>query len=93
MVLLHHVTVSGIGFALNSIATFFQIGITCVSLGSINNGQISYDSFTLGYGTTATYSCDTGFGLSGRDRERVCGGNGSSPSGLWNGNAPHCEGS
>ena len=63
-----------------------------MSLGRINNGQISYDTFDFDYGTTATYSCDTGFGLSGGDKERVCGGNGSSPNGVWNGVTPHCEG-
>ena len=63
-----------------------------MQLTSINSGQISYDSSELVFGTTATYSCDTGFGLSGGDRERVCGGNGSSSNGVWNGVAPNCEG-
>ena len=37
--------------------------------------------------TTATYGCNTGFGLSGGDTVSTCGG----PTGQWSGIAPSCE--
>ena len=40
----------------------------------------------------ARYECDiTGYGLSG-DMLRTCGGDGSSPNGVWSGMASNCEG-
>ena len=42
------------------------------------------------YLTTATYSCNTGFGLSGGDTIRTCVGSSSGP-GEWDGTAPTCE--
>ena len=41
--------------------------------------------------TTATYSCDPGFGLSGGDSVRTCTGSTENP-GEWTGTAPTCEG-
>ena len=43
------------------------------------------------FGDTATYSCETGFGLSG-NVEQTCSGNGSSPLGEWSGTDPTCIG-
>ena len=40
----------------------------------------------------ASYSCVSGFGMSGGDATRTCGGDGSSPSGVWSGVAPSCGG-
>ena len=39
----------------------------------------------------ATYSCNPGFGLSGGDGTRTCGGDGSSPTGAWSGTPSTCE--
>ena len=44
------------------------------------------------FGTVGTYVCDNGFGLSGEDGTVVCGGDGSSPDGAWNGIPPTCDG-
>ena len=41
--------------------------------------------------TTATYSCNPGFGLSVGDSTRTCGGDGSSPTGTWSGGSLTCE--
>ena len=43
------------------------------------------------HGTTATYSCNEGFGLSGGDVVRTCGGDGRIVTGEWSGSAPSCE--
>ena len=52
-----------------------------------NETTISY-----GFGINATYQCDEGFSLDGRDDVRTCVGNGSSPNGTWSGQAPTCIG-
>ena len=41
---------------------------------------------------TATYQCDMGYKRSGGDVMRTCDGDGSSPTGKWNGSAPNCSG-
>ena len=38
----------------------------------------------------ATYSCDTGYGLTG-DATSTCGGDDSSPNGVWSGTPPTCD--
>jgi len=44
-------------------------------------------------GTTAMYSCDTGYGLNGGDLERECVGNSTeSFLGYWTGDPPLCTG-
>ena len=43
------------------------------------------------FGTTATYSCNSGYSLVG-DEVRTCGGDGSSTMGVWDLNEPSCEG-
>ncbi len=55
------------------------------------NGIITYDADATSifvYNTTATYSCDNGYGLSGGDDVRACV---QSP-GEWSGIAPTCQG-
>ena len=69
--------------------------ITCSSLLGPDNGQVTYSTDTTSpfdIGTMATYSCNTGFGLSGGDATRSCGGDGSSPNGIWSGMSPTCQG-
>ena len=69
--------------------------IFCQALSAPENGQIRYStSVTSGatYNTTATYSCDLGYGLSGVENVRTCEGDGNSLDGMWSGNAPTCEG-
>ena len=72
--------------------------ITCSQLSAIvNGGPIDYSdipvnkSSDLSVGTVATYHCSEGFSLVG-DVKRVCGGNGSSPAGVWSGSQPVCLG-
>ena len=59
------------------------------------NGGIEYSSdSTAPYDvlTTATYTCDSGFALSGGDEVRTCVSNVDSTGGVWTGTAPTCEG-
>ena len=56
---------------------------------------IDYSSEIAGhydFGTTATYQCNKGFALVGKDNVRTCVGDSSSPNGTWNGTAPTCSG-
>ena len=64
----------------------------CTSLAVPSNGMITYANDTtpdFDSGTTATYSCNEGFGPSGGDTVRTCQGQ---PIGAWSGTAPTCEG-
>ncbi|XP_064387965.1 uncharacterized protein LOC135336171 isoform X3 [Halichondria panicea] len=68
--------------------------ITCDDLPAPDNGQISFSIYSTSrhdFGTVATYSCEPGFGLSGGDMSRTCGGVGSVTQGTWNGAAITCE--
>ena len=67
----------------------------CPSLPDPLNGQIVYSTNTTGdqmFGATATYICDSSFGLSGGERVRACSSDGSSTIGFWTGRAPSCLG-
>ena len=62
---------------------------TCSSLGSLSNGGIAYSPDTtslFNIGTTATYSCNTGYYLDGNSA-RTCTG-----SCTWDGSTPRCLG-
>ena len=68
--------------------------MNCSQLPGLSNGTITYSSaMQIGSSfeakTTATYSCLTGFSLTGGDIVRFCEGH---PAGLWNGTAPTCNG-
>ena len=66
----------------------------CPLLSDPGNGVITYSedsSPSLGFMETATYSCNTGFGLSGGDTVRTCVGAAGS-SGEWTRTAPTCQG-
>jgi len=56
--------------------------VDCGALSSPANGNVSYAATT--YGSTATYSCNSGYTLSGSP-SRTCDGSGS-----WSGAAPAC---
>ncbi len=74
--------------------TILHPALTCASLTAPNNGMITYATDTTApfdYQTTATYSCNPGYGLSGGDTVRTCTGLADS-SGEWTGTAPTCEG-
>ncbi|XP_064386138.1 mucin-2-like isoform X3 [Halichondria panicea] len=59
--------------------------VVCLSLPPPTNGGVSYTDPTLGDGTVATYTCDTGYTLDGDTTTRTCG------SGVWSGSAPTCD--
>ena len=48
------------------------------------------DSSNLDFGTTATYSCSSGFRLNG-NQSRECVGDGVSAIGIFDGSDPTCE--
>ena len=58
-------------------------GVDCGILTNPTNGQVMTPSGTT-FNNLATYSCDTGYGLSG-SATRVCGSDG-----LWTPDAPTC---
>ncbi len=56
------------------------------------NGVVAYSSGSTApydYGTVATYTCNTGYFLSGI-ATRTCGGDGSSVTGAFSGVDPFC---
>ena len=60
------------------------------------NGTVSYSSSislssTFDFGTTATYSCGSGFAVSGNVK-RTCRDDSSGLNGEWDGNDPTCVG-
>ena len=70
------------------------LAIMCPILPRLTNGDITYTELTgstVGFMEMATYSCNTGYGLSGEDTVRTCVG-AAGGSGEWNGIAPTCEG-
>ena len=74
---------------------FITAAITCSGLTSPTNAMITFSpssSTPYSFGTMASYSCVSGFGLSGGDATRTCEGDGSSPSGMWSGVIPSCGG-
>ena len=67
--------------------------MSCSALSEPENGLIEYSSGLTGdqlFGVTATYTCESGFGLAGGERVRTCEGDGSSPVGNWTGTASLC---
>ena len=69
--------------------------LMCNALPAPDNGRIVYSPDTTSpysFATTATYICNSGYGLSGGTRTRNCGGDDSSPIGSWDGSAPLCIG-
>ena len=72
--------------------------ISCAPLTDLTNGMpITYDttvnsSGNYPFGTVATFSCVSGFGLSGSGAaSSVCGGDGSSSVGVFDPISPTCE--
>ena len=62
----------------------YTIDINCGALGDPANGEVSLSS-TI-FNSTATYSCNTGYTLTG-DGTRTC-----LETGLWSGSEPMCTG-
>ena len=60
-------------------------GTSCEVLSNPSDGTVSVPSRTVG--STATYSCNTGFNLVG-GKTRVC-----RAGGVWSGKTPDCQGS
>ena len=59
--------------------------IDCGTLSPPTNGSVSYSNSTT-EGSVATYSCDSGYTLTGDDTERTC-----QADGTWSGSEPTCE--
>ena len=79
-------------FYLQPLPAIFTIGsihnplpVVCPSLSPLTNGIVSYNDLTLGLNTMATYTCDTGYTLTG-DTTRTCGSDG-----VWSGFDPLCQ--
>ena len=60
--------------------------VVCPSLPPLIKGEISYSDPTLGVGSVATHSCDTGLFVNGTIT-RHCQNDGA-----WSGSASSCEG-
>ena len=60
------------------------LAVQCPALSDPENGAVSTTG--TGVGDTATYTCNSGYELSGSDT-RTCQSNGE-----WSGSAPTCEG-
>ncbi len=78
----------------HTITLYLLVAITCSSLSLPDNGTIVFSPATsepYQFGTTATYSCNNNFGLS-TNEILTCGGDGSSPNGMWVGIVPTCVG-
>ena len=58
--------------------------VDCSTLADPVNGQVSHTTGTT-FGQTATYSCNTGYGLVG-DSTRMC-----QATGMWSGSVPTCQ--
>ncbi len=73
----------------------FTIAITCPPLTAPTNGSVTYSSTSdengnYAFNAMANYSCDTGFAVVG-NKTRTCTGDGSSTTGVFNGEAAFCE--
>ena len=74
----------------------FTIAITCPPLTAPTNGFVTYSSSTsdengnYGFNAMANHSCNAGFVLVGNNT-RTCTGDGSSTTGVFNGEAAICE--
>ena len=65
-----------------------------MDLSAPTNGSIDYSPETTspyGFGTTAMYVCDSGFGVSVLE-PNICSGDDSSAIGVWSGTTPTCTG-
>ncbi len=74
---------------------FSCLAITCPAISAPANGLLSFAADTTApydFATVATYICFIGYALTGADASRTCGGDGSSPNGVWSGGVPICEG-
>ena len=71
----------------------FSLAIECEPLPAIANGMITYaDDTTPNFdlGTTATYACDDGYYLMGNDQRNCFAGDGTSATGVFDGQEPTC---
>ncbi len=74
---------------------FFCVEIMCPHIPDPRNGQIVFSEDNIApfvEGTMAIYSCYQGYSLKGGDAMRSCVRNESTGDGMWNGEAPVCQG-
>ena len=69
---------------INNIIMSINAGIVCGNLTAPENGNVTFDEF-IGWGGSATYSCDEGYTLTGTST-REC-----QKSATWTSTAPTCE--
>lgn len=70
---------------------FLLVAFSCPNLPDPNSGAVTYSQNSVGFVSTATYSCDDDFVLSGEDTVRICVGVAGS-SGEWTGTPSTCLG-
>lgn len=66
----------------------------CPDLSDPVNGNIVFKVDTTAFfefGTTATYVCNPGFGITGESPVRTCDGDHTSTTGAWTETAPTCD--
>ncbi len=76
-------------------ANHLVTALTCSLLTTPDNGVIMYSTITaptFELSTTASYSCNTGYGLSGSQVTRTCEADAMSLSASWSGEALSCPG-
>ena len=56
------------------------------------SGEINYSQENLTVDTIATYTCDTGYSLTGSPTQQCMENDQGGLVGVWNGTAPTCEG-
>ena len=80
---------------LKQLTSYYVEIITCQPLTQPSNGAVTISSgahkVTLGRGATATYSCNTGYGLIGQEN-RTCVVTDGGTNATWSGNEPTCWG-
>ena len=74
----------------DTLRTSFLTAVSCPSLDSLANATLSYSQSGAGpysFGTSLTYSCNTGYYLVG-NAQRTCSG--TTVTGIWSGPDPEC---
>jgi len=71
---------------------YFPPAIECPELMAPDNALLQFTDITRSYGSSAVFLCSTGYGFSGGDTMLSCEGDSSTPTGVWAGTIPTCQG-